>query len=35
MVGNKEELPKKTIEEIQQEVEEEIAHIAHLSRELD
>jgi hypothetical protein len=35
MVGNGEELLEKTTEEIQQEAEEEIAHTAHLARELD
>jgi hypothetical protein len=35
IVGNGEELPGKTTEEIQREVEEEIAHVANLSRELD
>jgi hypothetical protein len=35
IVGNREELPEKTIEEIQQEAEEEIARAARLARELD
>jgi hypothetical protein len=35
MVGNGEELPKKTTEEIQQEAEEEITRAARLARELD
>jgi hypothetical protein len=35
IVGNGEELPEKTIEEIQQEAEEEIARAARLARELD
>jgi hypothetical protein len=35
MAGNGEELSKKTIEEIQQEAEEEIARVACLTRELD
>jgi hypothetical protein len=33
MVGNGEELPKKTVEEIQQEAKEEITRAAHLARE--
>jgi hypothetical protein len=32
-VGNGEELLKKTVEEIQQETAEELAHAAHLARE--
>jgi hypothetical protein len=35
IVGNGEELPEKTTEEIQREAEEEIARVANLSRELD
>jgi hypothetical protein len=35
MVGNGEELLKKTTEEIQQEAEEEITRAARLARELD
>jgi hypothetical protein len=33
MVGNGEDLPKKTIEEIQREADEEIAHATYLARE--
>jgi hypothetical protein len=33
MVGNGEELPKKTVEEIQQEAKEKITRAAHLARE--
>jgi hypothetical protein len=32
MVGNREELPEKTVEEIQREADEEIARAAHLAR---
>jgi hypothetical protein len=35
MVGNKEEPPEKTTEEIQQEAKEEIACAAHLARQPD
>jgi hypothetical protein len=35
MVGNGEEPPEKTTEEIQQKAEDEIAHAARLARELD
>jgi hypothetical protein len=35
MVGNREELPEKTVEEIQWEADEEIAHAAHLARETE
>jgi hypothetical protein len=35
MVGNGEELPKKTTKEIQQEAEEGITHASYLARELD
>jgi hypothetical protein len=35
MVGNREELPEKTTEEMQQEADEEIARVAYLARELD
>jgi hypothetical protein len=35
MVGNGEELPDKTVEEIQREAEEEIACAAHLAREAE
>jgi hypothetical protein len=33
MVGNGDKLPYKTVEGIQRETEEELAHIAHLARE--
>jgi hypothetical protein len=33
MVGNAEELPKKMVQEIQQETDEELARASHLSRE--
>jgi hypothetical protein len=35
MVGNREELLEKASKEIQWEAKEEIAHVAHLARELD
>jgi hypothetical protein len=35
MVGNREELPEKTVEEIQREADEEIARTAHLAREAE
>jgi hypothetical protein len=35
MVGNREELPEKTVKEIQWEADEEIAHAAHLARETE
>jgi hypothetical protein len=35
MVGSREELPEKTDEEIQQEADEEIAHIPCLAREAE
>jgi hypothetical protein len=35
MVGNREELLEKTVEEIQHEVDEEIAHAARLAREAE
>jgi hypothetical protein len=35
MVGNGEELPKKTIEEIQWEADQEIAHVSRLAREAE
>jgi hypothetical protein len=35
MVGNGEELPDKTIEEIQRETDKELTHVAHLAREAE
>jgi hypothetical protein len=35
MVGNEEELPEKTVKEIQREAKEEITRVAHLAREAE
>jgi hypothetical protein len=35
MMGNKEEFPDKSIEEIQRETDEELAHAAHPAREVE
>jgi hypothetical protein len=35
MVGQGDQLPEKTVEEIQRKAEEEIAHVEHLARVLD